>query len=46
VCRIRENTADLILEFEGDVQLEVISVSSRYEPWNFTAPGVQVIALE
>jgi hypothetical protein len=44
-CRTREETADLILEFEGDVQLEVISVSSGYEPWNLTAPGVHVIAL-
>jgi hypothetical protein len=42
--RIREETADLILEFEGDVQLEVISHSSGYEPWNLTAPGVHVIA--
>jgi hypothetical protein len=44
-CRIREETADLILEFEGDVQLEVISDSSGYEPWNLTAPGVHVIAI-
>ena len=44
-CRIREETADLILEFEGDVQLEIIADSSGFEPWNLTAPGVHVIAL-
>ena len=44
-CRIREETADLILEFEGDVQLEINACSSGYEPWNLTAPGVHVIAL-
>jgi hypothetical protein len=43
--RFRDGTADLILEFEGDVQLEVIATSSGYEPWNLAAPGVHVIAL-
>jgi hypothetical protein len=41
-CRFREGTADLILEFEGDVQLEVLANSSGFEPWNLTAPGVHV----
>jgi hypothetical protein len=43
--RFREGTSDLILEFEGDVQLEVIANSSGYEPWNFTAPGIHVVGL-
>jgi hypothetical protein len=43
--RIRDETSDLILEFEGDIQLEVISESSGYEPWNLTAPGIHVVAL-
>ncbi len=43
--RLREGTADLTLDFEGGIQLEVIAKSSGYEPWNFTAPGVHVIAL-
>ena len=43
--RLREGTSDLVLEFEGDILLEVIAVSSGYEPWNFTAPGVHLIAI-
>jgi hypothetical protein len=43
--RFREGTSDLILDFEGDVQLEIIADSSGYEPWNLTAPGVHLVAL-
>src|SRR2546428_981670 len=40
-----ESSADLILEFEGGQRLEVLTDSSGYEPWNFHAPGVHLVAL-
>jgi hypothetical protein len=40
-----ERSADLTLEFEGGLWLEVLSDSSGYEPWNLTAPGVHLVAL-
>jgi hypothetical protein len=43
--RLREETADLVLDFEGGVSLEVLSDSSGYEPWKLTAPGVHLVAL-
>jgi hypothetical protein len=43
--RSREETADLILEFEGGVYLEVLSDSSGYEPWNLCAPGIWLIGI-
>lgn len=41
--RLREETADLTLRFEGGIVLEVLSNSSGYEPWNFNAPGIRLI---
>jgi hypothetical protein len=43
--RLQETSADLTLEFEGGLRLEVISESSGYEPWNFHAPGVHLVGL-
>jgi hypothetical protein len=43
-ARLREDTADLVLEFDGGVLLEVVTDSSGYEPWNFTAPGTHLVA--
>ncbi len=43
--RLREETADLLLEFEGGLLLEVLSVSSGYEPWQLSAPGILLIGL-
>ena len=43
--RLDESSADLILEFEGGQRLEVLTDSSGYEPWNFHAPGVHLVAL-
>jgi len=43
--RVREETADLILQFEGGSVLEVLSNSSGYEPWNLNAPGVLLIEM-
>ena len=44
-ARVREETADLLVEFDGGLLLEVLSDSAGYEPWEFTAPGVHLIAL-
>jgi hypothetical protein len=42
---VRDGTADLILEFTGELRLEFIPISSGYESWGVTAPsGFQVIA--
>src|SRR5262249_11473276 len=43
-ARLREETDDLILEFEGGLRLEVLADSAGYEPWNLTAPGVWLVA--
>jgi Family of unknown function (DUF6188) len=40
-----EKCADLTLVFEGQIRLEIVTDSSGYEPWNFTAPGVHLVAL-
>ena len=42
---IRKDTADLVLTFDGGYQLEIFADSSGYEPWNFTAPGIHLIAI-
>ena len=42
---IRAATADLILVFESGYQLEIVADSSGYEPWNFTAPGIHLVAV-
>lgn len=43
--RVREETADLRVDFDGNFLLEVLADSSGYEPWQFTAPGVHLVAL-
>ena len=43
--RWREGTSDLFVRFEGDVELEVVTNSAGYEPWNFHAPGVFLVAI-
>jgi hypothetical protein len=45
VARLREETADLVLEFGGGILLEILADSSGYEPWNLTGPGVHCVAL-
>lgn len=42
---VRKETADLLLEFNGSLVLEVLAVSSGYEPWEFIAPGVHLVAV-
>jgi Family of unknown function (DUF6188) len=42
---VRERTADLLLEFEGDLRLEVVPFSTGYESWNIFGPsGFHVVA--
>ena len=42
---IRESNADLLLEFEGRLRLEVIPFSTGYESWNiFGRSGFYVVA--
>ena len=42
---IRESNADLLLEFEGRLRLEVIPFSTGYESWNIFGPsGFYVVA--
>lgn len=36
---IREGTADLLLRFENDIQLEIIPFSSGYESWSVASPS-------
>ena len=36
--RLRGGTADLLIEFSGDVGLEIIPFSSGYESWQWTDP--------
>jgi Family of unknown function (DUF6188) len=43
--RLDERSADLTLEFEGGLRLEVLNDSSGYEPWNLRAPGVHLVGL-
>ncbi len=43
--RLDEGSADLALDFEGELRLEVLTDSSGYEPWNLHAPGVHLVAL-
>jgi len=40
-----EELADLFVEFEDGSFLEILNESSGYEPWNLSAPGVNLIAL-
>jgi hypothetical protein len=42
--RIRDGTADLLIDFSDDFRLEVIPFSSGYENWSVTTPtGGQII---
>jgi hypothetical protein len=43
--RVRPETADLLLEFEGGLLFEALANSSGYEPWAFRAPGIDLVAL-
>ena len=44
-CEVREGTADLVLEFENQVRLEIIPISSGYESWQVNDPfGNSLIA--
>ena len=42
---LRGETLDLTLEFEGGIQLEVLTDFSGYEPWNLTAPQIHLVAV-
>jgi hypothetical protein len=42
---VREGTADLLIDFDGDCRLEIIPFSSGYESWQvFTPSGKNVVA--
>ena len=44
-AEIRHGTSDLLLNFEGELRLEVIPVFSGYEAWQFSTPqGRHVLA--
>lgn len=38
-ARLREATADLIIEFEGDRSLEIIPTSAGYDSWQMSTPS-------
>ena len=40
---IRPETGDLILEFEGDLVLELLQTSAGYEAWHLVSPSGQHI---
>ena len=45
VAKVREATADILIEFSGGLRLEIISDSSGYESWQLYAPaGVCFVA--
>jgi hypothetical protein len=37
--KVREGTADLLIDFNGDRRLEIIPFSSGYESWKISAPS-------
>jgi hypothetical protein len=42
---VREGTADLLIDFDGDRRLEIIPFSSGYESWQASAPtGKSIVA--
>jgi hypothetical protein len=42
---VREGTADLIVDFDGDKRLEIIPFSSGYESWQVSTPsGKSIVA--
>lgn len=43
--RIRQETADFVIEFDEGLLLELLSDSSGYEPWQLIAPGVHLVAI-
>jgi len=40
---ISEITGDLHIDFEADLQLQLLQMSSGYESWRLSAPGLSVI---
>ncbi len=44
-ARFRAEAADLLVELEGGLLLEVLSDSSGYEPWQLEAPGIHLVAI-
>ena len=40
---VRNSTADLLLDFDGDWRLEIIPFSSGYESWQVSAPSSKTI---
>ncbi|MFY9620715.1 MAG: DUF6188 family protein [Pyrinomonadaceae bacterium] len=45
-AKVRADTGDLILEFGGELVLELLQTSSGYEAWQLTSPGGEhVIAM-
>jgi hypothetical protein len=43
---VRNGTADLLVDFERDLRLEVIPFSSGYESWKVSAPGGKSIVAQ
>jgi len=44
-AEIRHGTSDLLLNFEGELRLEIVTVFSGYEAWQFSTPqGRHVLA--
>jgi len=44
-AQLREATADIVIEFNGDLRLEIIQTSSGYESWQMRDPsGVSFFA--
>ena len=42
---VRNGTADLLIDFDGDRRLEIIPFSSGYESWRISAPtGKSIVA--
>lgn len=42
---VREGTADLLIDFDGNIRLEVIPFSSGYESWQVSCPtGKNIVA--
>ena len=40
----RPSSADLVIEFEGQRTLELITDTSGIQPWNLVAPGLHLVA--
>ena len=45
LVEVREGTADLLIDFDGNIRLEIIPFSSGYESWQVSAPtGKHIVA--